>query len=102
MNYSGDKKREITEKKKKDKHRDIQFKLQIIGWVDNVLTKVEEFFDSLEEAVSFSNDKIGHVKIYNHRDELIHSEHHAPYHQEKDHHNHGHHGHHGHHDDDYN
>lgn len=94
-NFFGNIKQRIIDKKKRKVER--KFKLEISGWIDGVLTKKEHFFDSYEDAVRFTEDKEGHCKVYDDRDQLIHSEHRIR--EKRDHH--GHHGHHhGHHHDD--
>ena len=69
--YSADKKHEIVDKKinKQDK-----FKLVTFNWVDNILTKTEEFFDTFDFAKKVSNKKNGTIKIYDKDDRLLHSE----------------------------
>ena len=70
-NYYGDKKRELIEKKIKKQDK---FKLVITDWIDNILTKIEEFFDNLEIAKKVGERKKGSVKIYDRDNQLIHSQ----------------------------
>lgn len=64
------KKREIVIKKVKNLP---EFKLTVTHWINNVLTKNEEFFDSFEEVKKEGDKKEGSIKIYK-DNKLIHTQ----------------------------
>jgi hypothetical protein len=100
-NYSGERKKNLIESKNKKNIR-----VNIVTWDDGVLSKVDHFFDSLDEATIFYKKQLGEVKVYNINNELMHSEKikHRQHHNNNDNNgnddNFGLHHHHHHHDDD--
>lgn len=89
--YFGDKKRDIVDKKIKKQNK---FKLVITDWIENILTKKEEFFDDVDDAKREGNKRKGSIKIYDRDNHLIHSQ------KNEEHHGKGHHHEHHHDDDD--
>lgn len=69
--YFGIKKKELIEKKINNKNG---YKLVVTDWVDDVLTKTEHFFDTIDEAKTEGDKKFGSIKIYDRENKLIHSQ----------------------------
>ena len=57
---------------KKDESRN--YSVVIFDWVNSVLTKIQNFFPTLEQAKAFVQKQTGDVKIYNSENKVIHSE----------------------------
>lgn len=57
---------------KKDESK--SYSVIVFDWINGALTKIQNFFPTLEQAKSFVQKQTGDVKIYNSEHKIIHSE----------------------------
>ena len=49
-------------------------KLRITKWENGVMHRIEELYESFEEALKATRRHNGHIKIYDHSDSIVHSQ----------------------------